>query len=370
MPRTIPMLCLAAFAALAACSSPQPASEAADSSVPTNAVEVPASPLPEQEPADAPPVAPTPGELETFRDWTVGCDNLKHCKAVALAPEGDIGEWPALMLSVERDAGADGALRITLAGQGEAVPPIAIAVDGRRVANGGSAGDPAFAGEDARRIAAALVDGASATIVSKGVTSTVSLAGVAAALRYIDAQQTRAGTTGALVARGPAPDRSVATPAPVIRLGETGGTPAALTPAMIESMRATAACEVFEGIDMGEPETASLGGGKTLALVPCSRGAYNLTSSVFIIEDGEATPAAFDVPTGMNPDARVPSVVNGAFEDGILTSYAKARGLGDCGVRQSLAWDGTRFRLSEQSEIGECRGRNDYITTWRARVVR
>jgi len=54
----------------------------------------------------------------------------------------------------------------------------------------------------------------------------------------------------------------------------------------------------------------------------------------------------------------------------VLTGYAKGRGLGDCGLVQSLVWDGTRLRLTEQSEMRECRGNPNYLTTWRTRVVR
>ena len=32
--------------------------------------------------------APTPGTLETYKDWTIGCDNRNRCEAVALLPEG------------------------------------------------------------------------------------------------------------------------------------------------------------------------------------------------------------------------------------------------------------------------------------------
>ena len=32
--------------------------------------------------------APQPGELKTFKDWTVGCDNGRACQAVGLLPDG------------------------------------------------------------------------------------------------------------------------------------------------------------------------------------------------------------------------------------------------------------------------------------------
>ena len=53
-----------------------------------------------------------------------------------------------------------------------------------------------------------------------------------------------------------------------------------------------------------------------------------------------------------------------------LSSYEKGRGLGDCGSTENYAWDGARFRLVEQNEMGECRGSADYIRTWTARTDR
>lgn len=356
MPRSILIAALAAVA----CSSPPPVDDAAEPPPVVAPV-----PVPSEIPAAMASVAPSPGALRSFGDWTVGCDNLKRCKAVALVPGSDVGE-PRLLPSVERDAGADGAIRIGLSGQVTPSAPITISIDGQRVATGGSDDGPAFVGQDARRIVSAMIDGKRATIDSNGAVSNLSLAGASAALRYIDAEQGRAGTTAALVARGSAPDRTRAPVPPVIRLARREGAAAMLSPDLVATMRRDAACESGSG----DPDTAPLGGGRTLALMPCSRGAYNLSSAVFIVADGRATPARFGADGGMNPDARVPNVVNASFDDGILSTFAKGRGLGDCGVIQLFAWDGTGFRLAEQREMGECRGSIDYITTWRAQVVR
>lgn len=106
-------------------------------------------------------------------------------------------------------------------------------------------------------------------------------------------------------------------------------------------------------------------------LVPCGAGAYNSWSTPFIIADGRTEMAEFDIDaTGMNPDSDVPQLVNAAFDDGVLSTFSKGRGLGDCGVSQTFAWDGARFRLTSQAEMGECRGNPNWITTWRARVTR
>lgn len=311
-----------------------------------------------------------PGALKTYRDWTVGCDNGGRCKAVALAPEdGAADEWPVFMLSIERQAGPAGAVTIGLSGQEEAKPPVAILIDGKPAA---TMRGKAITGAEASRLAAALAGGTRATIRAGGKSAVNSLAGLSAALRYIDAEQKRAGTVGALVAKGPAPDTAAAPALPVVRAVAATGKAGSLSPTRLAALRKAAECGIADYNDTPPaPEFHALGGGETLVLLPCDSGAYNFISSLYVIgRDGKVRPAQTDAPAGMDPDARVPSVVNGSFERGILSSYAKGRGIGDCGVSQQFAWDGRRFRLIEQSEMGECRGSIDYITTWRARVVR
>jgi hypothetical protein len=231
---------------------------------------------------------------------------------------------------------------------------------------------PAITGSEARRLVSSLARGTRATIRAGGKSAVNSLAGLSAALRHIDAEQKRAGTAGALIASGAAADRTAAPPLPVVRAVAATGRAVSLPPARIAALRKTAGCGIADYNESPPaPEFHALGGGETLVLLPCDSGAYNFISALFVIgRDGRLRPARTDTPTGMDPDARVPSVVNGGFERGIVSSYAKGRGIGDCGTIQRLAWDGRRFRLIEQSEMGECRGSTDYITTWRARVVR
>ncbi len=51
-----------------------------------------------------------------------------------------------------------------------------------------------------------------------------------------------------------------------------------------------------------------------------------------------------------------------------LDSFAKGRGLGDCGGSEAYVWDGQRFRLIVATSMGECRGAWHWIRTWSARV--
>ncbi|NIJ23809.1 DUF1176 domain-containing protein [Sphingomonas japonica] len=323
--------------------------------------------------AAPPPDTSRPGAIDVFRDWVVGCDNVLDCKATVLGTEA--GDFPLITLAVERKAGPLGPIRIGFSGRdGEVTPPFTVEVDGRVVASGGMT-TPAGAyitGPDAQRIAAALVNGQQATLTAgAGTRETVSLAGASAALRYIDAEQGRAGTQSAIVARGPASATAAPAPAlPVVQVPAIGGTPAAVTSELLASMRTQGDCEAYDD-EYGAPRIHALSDVVTMVSLPCARGAYNAINAVFLIEDGEARPAPFDADPSMSPeDGAVPTITNGEFANGIFDSFAKGRGLGDCGIAQKFAWDGERFRLVEQSEMPECRGSSDTIPTFRAQVER
>lgn len=314
--------------------------------------------------------APQPGALRTFADWTVGCDNGLACTMASLMPEGKLdGE---VTIDVARAPGLPGAIVVTVVAQQERDGArLALAIDGKALGTSGA--DGRFAGAQARAIVAAMATGRSAAVRgATGPVGTVSLSGAAAALRYIDSVQRRAGTASAIVAVGTS--RAVPpTPAlPTIVALRPVGTPARLSPAARAALYRRARCDLPEGIDK-TPEVHALGGGKTLVIVPCSTGAYNQSGAVFVGDGARFVPAIADVPTGFavedDPGAAV-TVVNGSFDAGVLASYAKGRGIGDCGVAQEFVYDGRRFRLSRQSQMGECRGNPGFITTRRTRVVR
>ncbi|MGR6329556.1 DUF1176 domain-containing protein [Sphingomonas sp. XXL09] len=304
-------------------------------------------------------VTPRPGALKTFGDWTVGCDNGLACTMASLLPDTGFGSGPTLALT--RDAGPAGRYHADLGeGATDAQPrPAAprFTIDGRDL------------GADADALAAAMVNGRQLRLPG----GTVSLKGASAALRYIDAAQHRAGTTSATVARGPA---SAVPPAPALPLVVAQPlipSKATLPAAVIATMNRIARCELGDGID-ATPDVAAAPDGRLLVVLPCSAGAYNVIGALFVVAGSTVTPAAVDAAvgfdaTGADSETPVHSVINGSFDGNLLTSYAKGRGLGDCGSAQRLAWDGRRYRLVEQSDMGECRGNPNFITTWRARVL-
>jgi uncharacterized protein DUF1176 len=329
--------------------------------------------------AAAAATTPQPAELKVFGDWTVGCDNGRACHAVALVPE----DWPddALTMSVRRGAAPEAPPTIGFE-LGEESGATALAADGERlplrlvVADMMAAVGPG----DARAVLGALRSGQRIEVLATDGRSLgkVSLNGATAALLYMDDQQKRIGTVTALVRAGPRPASSVppAPPLPMVRgappPGKSGPT---LSEGRIRALRNQAGCTIDEVGGPDEHEIAPMDPGHSLLLLACGSGAYNVSYVPFVVAAAPGGPAAkiaaFDANEDWWREEGKPILINAGWdaERRRLVSFSKGRGLGDCGTSREYAWDGTRFRLVEQAEMGECRGSADHITTWRAGVV-
>jgi hypothetical protein len=367
----LPILLAALSLAGAACSPPSadivPDPEPTPTAVPVETADPGPAPSPTPVAAVDSGAVPKLGTLKTFGDWAVGCDNGLRCTLASLLPEQ--GEADNVTLNIVREGDAE--TKVYVDSRDEAIRPASLWVDGRQIAT-------KLTRESSLAIAEALPAGRLLELRNrKGArVATISLKGAAAALRYVDATQGRAGTPEALLVKGKATKVVEVPTLPVIVAPVIAGDPAKPTAAQLAAMRKQADCDLVDDrTGVLSPEAHAIGGGKTLVILPCSSGAYNLIGALFVIDGKTVTPAETDSPSGFDEtgaDSRTPvrSVVNGAFAEGALTSYAKGRGIGDCGVQQSYVWDGTKLRLSEQSAMGECRGNPNYITTWRAEVVR
>jgi hypothetical protein len=195
----------------------------------------------------------------------------------------------------------------------------------------------------------------------------------------MDDRQGRVGTVTALARPGEAPAGAVPPPPPLpqVEVPPLSAKPPR-TLAVDEAnrlRRARCDVEIEEGEEQAA-EFARLDEATSLALIPmrCWSGAYNIGSLVLVAKgEGPWTAPAFDLPLDEEGDMSEADIVYNAMwnaETGLLETGMKGRGLGDCGVLQDYAWDGTGFRLVRQTEMDECRGSTDYITTWRAEVVR
>ncbi|BAV66304.1 DUF1176 domain-containing protein [Sphingobium cloacae] len=323
---------------------------------------------------------PKPGSLETYKDWTIGCDNRGRCEAVSLLAEG--GNWPdnPLMVGIRRDAGPDAAPEVWASRDARGPAEYSFIVDGRKVASTtGMDGEAKISGPQASALAVAMARGFSLEIRSGAkMLGRPSLAGSGAALRYMDAQQGRAGTVTALIATGPLGVNVVrrAPPSPTIKRFPVFPEPAPVAFWREELTALGSFTGCAEEMRSAQPlEQHRLAKGEELVLVPCGSGAYNFTA-VPVIATGVAGRrtfrfAAFDYLPGWSEGARHPMLVNASWspERSRLESRAKGRGIGDCGGSESYVWDGVRFRLAEATAMGECRGAWRWITTWSARVV-
>jgi hypothetical protein len=322
--------------------------------------------------------APQPAELKTFQDWTVGCDNGAACHAVALMPE----DWPedGLTMSVRRgpEAGAQPVLAFEIGADSHAA---SVSADGKRLAVrlAGAEGQTLVVPADTAAMIGMLRSAGrlQLTAADGKPLGTVSLKGASAALLYMDEKQRRTGTATALVRPGTRPPAGSPPPLPVVVAPKpSSARPLALTPAGLAALRREHGCTIDEVGGPEEAQTAPLGPTETLLLLACGSGAYNVSYVPFVLRRGrggvQATLAPFDAKEEWWAGEGKPMLINADWDSGqgLLSSFSKGRGLGDCGTTAAYAWDGKAFRLVERAEMRECRGSVDYITTWRARVVR
>jgi len=318
-----------------------------------------------------------PGELKLFQDWIVGCDNGRACHATSLLAEDDDWDRPVKM-AIMRGPEPDAVPEVVIFGTEGAAA--AIAADGKRLAAKivrGESDDEVDPGSS-REVVAALRRARSVTILDRQgkEIGRVSPAGVSAALLYMDDAQKRVGTVTALIRHGPKPASAVPPPPPLPTVRSAvrpAPNPVRVSDDEIATLRAEHDCDDrqdWTDRDSQEP----LDPDHSLILVGCWMGAYNSSEIPLIAtRSGNGVRieiAKFDV--DFHQDGQVPMLVNAGWapNEGLLTSFAKGRGIGDCGEGSDYAWDGERFRLVQRIEMGECRGSTDYITTWRARLVK
>ncbi len=324
--------------------------------------------------------APLPAQaLKSVRDWVGACDNTRHCTAIGLAP--DSAEHDA-MLHFERGAAAQDAVTKLTLRVGHPLPRGLhwIVVDEKQQtlltltdqhlvdADSGEGIDVVFESpQDISTLLGSLRTAAALTLVGDGgPVGTVSLSGASAVLLWIDEQQRRLGTTTAFVRRGAADAATIpaAPPAPRaplkstvgIALGAEDGKAAGI------AVRKTLSEEDCESPD---PERASadqawaLSDGRTLVQLLCFSGAYNFGSRLYLLDTaGSVLPLAVPVPQEDGTLASELDLINADFDAdrGRLHSFAKGRGIGDCGSVGEWAWTAEGFRLVSYRSFPDCRG--------------
>jgi hypothetical protein len=299
---------------------------------------------------------------KTVRDWSASCDDSKNCMASAPSEGGTAMGGQGYRLEVARDADGDAGwtvkfvankvpqpaegIYLTLKADGVELSSTEVLALGDSMSFGFSDGTELpkiFAGlKKAKRLEISYLsdDG--------DVTEGFSLSGLAAVLLWIDEQQGRVGNSSQTVAypmAGPQRDLS--------------GQEAEDFKAEILKVSPASACQWLDENSMPglyRPESYDLGEGKTLYIVPCTMGAYQGASVVFLRDDQGLRPLSF-------PDYSESYGWGGTFEIGyqgfstkgkMLYTYVKFRGLGDCGSTATYQWRDFGFKLMEYRYLGTC----------------
>src|SRR5215472_424146 len=334
---------------------------------------------------------PACAEIKQFRDWIAACDNLRACSAYGFDAELSGSNY----IRLERAGAADAPLRITIAVDAQKDVKFKLAFDDPALAGlptEAVAGD-ANADDDFKRVAMSEPQAVATALASlrkaktlvitrvdppgaaasDPIKSEVSLSGLAAALLWIDDQQKRVGSVTALIGRGDKPAAAVpAVPAlPVVTAAKraTGPVPKKAPAAVIAKARA-----VCEDKKLGEPDDiARLGANDVMYAFVCKNlsGAYNYFNALVIDSPGRpARLAEFRFPREYGATERDYSPINAGFDVATqtLSTFNKARGLGDCGSTSEWLWDGQAFRLLLSKAMPECHGigESDWPVLYRA----
>jgi invasion protein IalB len=170
-----------------------------------------------------------------------------------------------------------------------------------------------------------------------------SLKGLAAGLIWIQQQQDKAARSAAALA-APAARRAPQIPPSLIRRHTSGDQ-----------------CGARKLLTEIPPVTSRLDNNHILYILPCQRAAYNITYRLYVVfKDAfaDAQPLYFADYTDTHGWSGTDRLFNITWDTktGSLTSFTKARGLGDCGAVANYRWQGFAFKLLKYRHWGKCDG--------------
>ena len=332
-------------------------------------------------------VAANSVEFKDFRDWHAACDNLRNCSAYGFESENSGSGY----LRIERGGAAEAPVKITLAVWAEdevtfklrfddpALPGLPDGALTGELNDNGSMRQLVLTDTVSADMLIASIRKAGKIIVtrqdppgrkesSNPLVSEISMSGAMAALLWIDKQQKRLDTRTALIRKGDKPASAVPPQprAPTIAAVKpaSGPAPAKHPPALIARGRALCG-EEDEGSRL--EETVPLGGGMFLYMFICpdNSGAYNFNYGLLTGPAGNAQatkPVELKYPVKIG-DLRIDpepqtSATNPSFDPRTMTlsTFAKGRGISDCGSAEDWAWDGKAFRLLRLRMMPHCKG--------------
>jgi hypothetical protein len=294
------------------------------------------------------------------KDWELACDNTRTCRAAGYHAEDD-GPNASILLTRAAGPNEPVTVKLQLADDQDHLAPeqLTMQVDGRdvgtvhidRKTNLGN-----LSGPQVRALLPALLKDSKIAWTGKGTTWTISTAGANAVLLKMDEFQGRVDTPGALVRKGSKPE-SIALPplpAPEVKASPISkdNKPLKLTPAqtrdLMTALRKTVkdgSCELVD-TKSDEPDTLvvrHLTNDKLLASHMCWRAAYNAGEGYWVVD--AQPPYSAELVTTSATD----------YDDGVISSMQKGRGIGDCIGTASWTWDGKSFVQTSAATTGMCR---------------
>ena len=319
---------------------------------------------------------------QRFTDWQVTCNNQNYCVT------RNTGEHHGLVMTLGRSAGArsDAMLRIDLGGKGLS-PAKQPAIAPRLRLDGQPLTLPAgpwriapwhLANDNSQTIAEflLLIQDAQSITLEEG-DGVISLAGLKAALLFIDAQQKRVGSETAWIKKGDDPPLSVP-PAPALKeVAVVNPTPTPLTQEELNDLLDYGSMRMDNtqcSLDpmRREVRVTALTDDKALLVVDCEAGAYNTVDLAWLVSRKKPYASRLvrlRLPFTPAKGGNELELMNAVFDEKTreLTTLAKGRGLEDCGVMTRWRFDGQRFRLTRYAEEPSCdnwHGPDAWPTLW------
>lgn len=303
--------------------------------------------------------AGAPGHF-IFRDWEVACDNTRRCEAVGYQADSG-GKAPAALL-ISRDPGVSHAQGKVMVETENDAPPgeLMLLVDAEGFVPISVGADGKIPSDKLLRQMPAIVNANTMVLRNKHTSWEISLDGIKAALLKIDEAQGRVDTHYALASPGDKQARGTLPPLPppVVQLLPTVATrkeDAQLLPLIVKTLKNGGCAEAPDLHGEQFNDIYRLSASEVLLVIECNRGAYQSSFELVVARDRPpyaAKPVALPDPSGKNDG----QLLNPSWENGILSSSAKGRGLGDCFAFASWGWTARGFQLIEASSSQLCRG--------------
>ena len=308
-------------------------------------------------------------ERRYFGDWLAACRADGYCSATTYQnPNPGDGRVADYVLRVGRHAEEIywELSFTTIATMGDAAAPFMVSVDGadeyfagpQEVAAYGAVNDFFLLGTKAQAVMDRLAPGHELNVDFTDETGVAqraqfSLAGMTAALIWIDEMQGRLGSER--VAEAPPVGLERAVGDGELKLGEIAF--ADLPAALVEMHFGDPdACDPIDVL-RSSPAAYDLGEDGVLYFVPCTEGAYNYLNGVYLANRWGYAPQYFAEP--MSGGFVSESIVwNPSFDPATKTleTYNLGRGIGDCGSTSTHVWEGGRFVLVRATSKPECDG--------------